>query len=280
MPLQIHVELGGSGTGITYHLANVACPRRRQLDDESPAQSSLAEGADERGTAFHGLLAYYYKTGDRGFDTRDTRFVHKGKPWVVPKEALDKARRMFQHYRTVFPPTEFGRRVDIEKVYKIQSSVELDWKPQGVTLTAQIDLGANLAVKQAKGLAGRGVLVPPGYLVVDHKTVGGFHPILPSKYQLDIQNKTYQLVVGYAKKIQPVGGLINLVTAEERPKFWSFFVPPPTENDRKVIRNLLQLSQVHLDDRAHGLLAEANPTSCLDFNKVCHHFTEGRCKRY
>jgi hypothetical protein len=74
-----------------------------------------------------------------------------------------------------------------------------------------------------------------------------------------------------ATSIRPKGALINLVTRDKAPKFHTMLVPYPTAAEKEMIRGLLAQSET--------TLAWPNPTACLDFAKVCEHFTEGRCSR-
>ena len=164
----------GSQSGYHYWKDWHTCPRKRFLDDQRISLGQTRRSSDNPnfaiGSIWHGFMEPFFK-GNRKLDTTLVRFSQGNRRiWEPAESARATGTRLFKDFRVKYKPDIFGKPVAVEKLHRVTKA---DWLPEGMVLTARLDLETKVAKKHTTKMAFEfGVNVPIGDYVVDHKSAG------------------------------------------------------------------------------------------------------------
>lgn len=284
-PILHTIPTGSSGTGLSFYGRwAYGCPRKATLDtqvEESNTSTEISDGPFGVGHIFHALCELHYTRGKSGvFDTAAVQFSN-----VCDERARQEGERLFRAYRLLRSPTYFGRVWHVEKALPETGNAEQAkaiCNAIGVDpFTLRIDLVTYMSDAVARKLGTEaGARIPPGVLLVDHKT-DAWDVSSRDRFLHSHQAIAYQLAWNAAFPNQKCAGFIfDVVTKTTRPEGHLIFVPPPTKLEVRTLQAYLHYCTEVMSNEKLKNSCNSTSTNCFPKGRTCYHFTSGRCPRY
>jgi len=261
----------GRYPGIYYYRSLLGCPRRRLLSKGLPEDPE--ESADSRvGRWFHALAAPYYTDEPVSMDFTTLE--------MDPDRT--EALRLFEEYRRRFLPTEFGKVLGAEVEFPADDEQQMELEAFfGGPIGGKLDLLVNVGADEVDYLnRTRHVEMTPGIWIVDHKVKRARSGDVVIQAQLDEQFALYAAAWNRLNPDRPVRGtLANIIFKYKKlddHAFLTIQVPPPTELEIAVVREIIQEGCRIVKEKTRNW---ANPRVCFEFGRVCPHLISGACNR-
>jgi len=263
---------GGSERGVSFYEGTLRCPLRQKLKKQMESKRVHIAGAAGTGTLGHGFLDLFHtKQIPRTFDPAQVIYTApKGYDLFIDEKARDTADRVCRFYRARFAPEHFGKVLGAE--IPLEAPADAPWLPEGLRLTGIADMAVRVNKKTSANLAlSRLAHIEPGDYLIDHKFLGSAQPAKLASYLTSLQMIAYQLMWP-GKPLK--GMLLNIVVTSAVPVFRLLYKGPPTDLEKRMLYEQLELAQSLHDDAGSPPFV----TGCYDFNKECG-FMGDKCER-
>lgn len=266
---------GGTPHGITTALQYAyGCPRRvwyKKFGPEMVAPTKTigkAKGRDV-GTYGHLFLENHYKGQMKGVQPRIAVLANQFSQDPDTPLGYAQAYEAYQRYLRKFRRRDFGTILDVEANIELNDE-RFPLRPY----TAKIDLVIRVTkTAQRRIFADRGVRVPIGVWLVDHKFLANPYPISVERYVYGLQAPAYLNAYNLSlkrriKERRARGVLFNIISTTQS-EFQLHFA----ETEGKNVPYRLQT----LADRCNSLgwpvsedrLPPCNEERCYDYNERC-----------
>jgi hypothetical protein len=275
--LTVTIPSQGSGTGISYWDDWYSCPMKGFLNDTEGRPPSKDPNL-LIGTGVHALDEIYFKGGKkmRGFDTAVVEFKQKpAGEWDASAAIRQKADTIFRKFRLQCPPNYFGKVNYVEKRLVLPLKSRPDWAPDGMPLTAKIDLAVSLGAKNVRQLKeDHSLELASGLCLVDHKTAWADSPMLAWQWALSLQFPFYMLMWQKIMRRKVKGLLVNVMTKNSY-KWLVYHVPFPSKRGIAIVSHFLEGAWANY----HQDPPECRPNRCMDWHRPCHWAVTNKCRR-
>ncbi len=291
----INIELrpGPSSKGRSFYQSILPCPKRTTLwaqrrEAGLPKQTGKATAI---GTLVHAYLEAY-NTGVIRWPA-DVDRVQFG-PFTAPELSfedpdiqafvLDEAKRLAKWWVQTYEPQHFGRPLGYEVDVTACVATRRDLfqipatNPDVPELTARLDEVVTMdEVAVARMREAHHLDLTPGVYVIDHKTKSRNYGLYP--YLQGLQALLYPLLLHEAiyPERECEGILYNFILKTKEPKNIVLWRPPPSSQERAVIRNTLSGLWQFYQSNPNW----ANAAACFDElrDEECYFHKTGECDR-
>lgn len=296
MTLEVTLQPGGSGNGISHFTTYALCPARAEYD--RAGIENLDRTGASVGFLYHVFLdAYRDPENDPTFDPSSVVLRDPEGEWAeIPEETRLEAERLFREYRDRFSPEALGRVLECETSYPRNQDEadaihqEIGYGPRLVerfgNFTFRLDLRTKLLTQPAKSIrrlwaseatkkqaASLGPVVQPGTYITDYKTTKAHTGIMVSEQMDRLQYIAYQLgwAAVHGKALD--GLLVDMCVKTRTPKFFLIPIPFPRRSEREVLRAFWR----YVEQQEPGSF---NPSACYTSFIACRHRESGKCRRF
>lgn len=274
--MKLDIRSTGSPAGMSSTLTVAQCERKLCLDNARPKKDppDLPTEAEKPnallvGSGIHAGLAGWYLGRYDTEDTKDDIQWYGASIEDSHPANCAEIRRMLRWYFRQHTPDEFGRVLEVEQ----EVARPLD-DPELPGFTGALDLVAACTEFDVGRLGALGCYLPgPGRYLVDHKSAAQADRNAQREYELRPQFSGY-MMLGHDLQ----GCIINRIMKTREPKRALYFVPPPDEHAKLMVRALVGRRLQALQGGPES--ARPNPDACVDrYGGVCQHLRK-TCNRY
>lgn len=263
------VESTGTPYGIGSWMVWLGCPRQAALAAERSKSGLTGQIGLDVGTVGHALLELYYyramRQGAAAADRIDTSLIKwtdpAGHPQTYQDEVYREADRAFRAYRLRHPANEFGKPVEVERMYTLTDFYGVP------TFTFRPDLEVKLTRSRALALG----LHEAGYYLVDHKFYGWQKEDENDRLLADLRFTAYHLAYERTYPRRKLQGIIpNIIYKTKTIDFNRPFIPPPGKTEVARLQHALTLAARVREENLLNPLA--NPFHCIGPFRICRFF--------
>lgn len=282
--LTVTLNTGGSGYGISFWEQVYTCATQAFYDMEVKEGSRLGPKSSDTddtmiGTIYHAFQEIYHKGGGemRGFDTTTVELRQTAaRPWDGPAMIRETAETLFRSYRAKYLPSHMGTIKKVEEPYELPLKKRPWWAPDGMPLTARMDLEVMTTKASCARLGRDHLMVEVGNYIVDFKTAKARWLNMAWAYVWRIQFAFYMMLWQWMNKNKKLKGLIVAAAFKKSNTHEFFLVRPPDLDTQKAVAEVLHTAW----ERYRADPIGANPFHCMAWGRPCLWGKEGVCKRH
>jgi hypothetical protein len=293
-PILHTLMTGGSGTGMSYWLKWLDCPKKAWLDEQADSPEARAAycmtySATLVGTIGHALMEMFWKSKVGVSDWAAIRYSEG----AIDADARSEAEKCVACLLGWIRDEESAVPLGTAKVVAVEETCAIA-DAKALLGCKEFSMRADLVLELTKthtdalkkcvqnespGIDGAIEILKPGRWMFDYKFYGQRTGNLLDRSMGSTQFAAYQAVWNHLHPDRAVLGCIQVTVFNLKSPVVRFtVVPPPSKDMLATVINLL----AQADDIARNVGPIPKPLdhNCFPYGKVCPHLASGACRRY